>query len=200
MIAASLPVLMELKIPAVGLTAGIAAMRTPHHPYAFSVRASYADETRKLVGHVKTTAIERVAVLYTDNSFGEAVKEAMVSALQQAGLTANAFKIDAAGTDAREAVSRATDMAPQAIMLSMLSKPAVAVMAELGKTHYRGAMYAISAVDASAITLQLGDRARGLAISRAGRHGREGRGHTLTPLASRDGANTFNARDEIGMS
>jgi branched-chain amino acid transport system substrate-binding protein len=165
-VAAALPVLLELKIPAVGLTSGTAALRKPLNPYAFPVRASYADEAAKLVVHVKTVGISRIAVIYTDNPFGESVKDTLVAALRAEGMAAATVKMEPSGKDAAVAVAQALGSQPQAIFLTMLSQPAVPTLQEINKVGNRGAaLYAFSPVDATVVTGQLGGGARGLAIT-----------------------------------
>ena len=164
-VAAALPVLLELKVPAIGLTSGTDALRTPLNRYAFPVRASYADEARKLVNHVKTVNITKVSVIYTTNPFGESVKNTLLVALKDAGINAKTFKVDPAGTDAAEAARLANTDEPQAVFMTMLSQAAIPVLMEVKKTSFRGALYTFSPVDTSTITKQLGEKANGLAIT-----------------------------------
>jgi len=164
-IAAALPVLVQLKIPAVGLTSGTDALRTPLNRYAFPVRASYADEARKLVNHVKTVNISKISVIYSENPFGQSVKDSLLAALKEVGLSANAFMVDPAAKDAAVAVRQAVAGEPQAVFLTMLSQAAVPVLIELTKASFHGAQYTFSPVDTSTVTKQLGEKARGLAIT-----------------------------------
>ena len=164
-VAAALPVLLELKVPAIGLTSGTDALRTPLNRYAFPVRASYADEARKLVNHVKTVNITKVSVIYTTNAFGESVKNALISALKDAGISAKTYKLDPTGADAAEASRLANTDGPQAVFLTMLSQAAIPALTEIKKTNFRGALYTFSPVDTSTITKQLGEKANGLAIT-----------------------------------
>lgn len=164
-VAAALPVLEELKIPAVGLTSGTDALRTPHRRYVFPVRASYADEARKLVSHVKVVNISRISVLFTDNPFGKSVKDSLLSALRDGGLSATPVPMDPAAKDAAAAVRTAIGSDPQAVFLTMLSQAAVPVLKELRASGFRGSLYTFSPVDTSTITKELGQDARGLAIT-----------------------------------
>jgi ABC-type branched-subunit amino acid transport system substrate-binding protein len=164
-IAASLPVLLQLQIPAVGLTSGTDELRTPLNRFAFPVRASYASEARKLVTHVKTVGLSKISVIYSDNPFGQSVKESLLAALKHAGLTAEVFKVDPAAKEAQAAATQAVAVEPQAVFMAMLSQAAIPVLTELRKTTYRGALYTFSPVDTSAVTRQLGEKAQGLAVS-----------------------------------
>lgn len=164
-VAAALPVLLELKVPAIGLTSGTDALRTPLNRYAFPVRASYADEARKLVNHVKTVNITKASVIYSSNPFGESVKNTLLTALKDAGINAKTYKVDPTGADAAESARQANTDAPQAIFMTMLSQAAIPVLTEVKKTSFRGALYTFSPVDTTAITKQLGEKANGLAIT-----------------------------------
>ena len=164
-VAAALPVLLELKIPAVGLTSGTQALRTPLNRYAFPVRASYAVEAQKLVSHLTTIGLSRVAVIYTDNPFGISVKDTLVAKLTEVGVTAQVFKIDPAAQEAAAAVRQVVGGAPQAVFLTMLSQAAVPTLVELKKAPFHGALYTFSPVDTSTVVQQLGKSAAGLAVS-----------------------------------
>ncbi len=164
-VAAMLPVLPELKIPAVGITSGTAAVRSPYNPYVFPVRASYADEARKLVSQVQTMSIQRVAVIYTNNPFGESVKNTLVEALKKAGLTSTEFKLDVAGKDAAAVVAKVAAGNPQGVFLTMLSQPAVPAIRELKKTNASSLVYTFSPVDTTVVLKELGASAGGLSIT-----------------------------------
>ena len=164
-VAAALPVLEQLKIPAVGLTSGTAAVRAPHNPYAFPIRASYAEEAQKLVSQVKTIGVTKISVIYSDNPFGESVKNTLLEALRKEGLTALAVKVDAAGAGAAPAVGQAIANAPQAVFLTMLSQAAVPVLRELKKSDSHSLLYTFSPVDTTVVLKQLGTSASGLGIT-----------------------------------
>ena len=164
-VAAALPVLAELQIPGVGLTSGTEAVRKPFNRYAFPVRASYADEARKLVSHAKTIGITKINVIYMDNAFGLSLNGALDAAFKDAGLTAKVFKLDVAGKEAAAVAAQAAAGEPQAIFVATLAGVGVPLLKELKKVAYRGSMYAFSALDTSVITKNLGADAKGLAIS-----------------------------------
>lgn len=164
-VAAALPVLQELKIPAVGLTSGAAAVREPFNRYSFPVRASYADESARLVNHIKATGATRISVIFSDNPFGITVRDTLMVAMKKAGLTAKLVKVDPPGKEAAEAARQATADAPQAIFLTMLSQAALPVLTEVRKINAYSALYTFSPVDTTTITKQMGDKAHGLAIT-----------------------------------
>ncbi len=164
-VAAALPVLAELKIPTVGLTSGTNAVRQPFNRYAFPVRASYADEASKLVGHFKSTGISKISIVYMDNPFGESLKNALILALKDSGMSAAEFKIDIAGKTSPSVVPAAVANTPQALFIATTAQVAVPLFDELKKTTYRGATYGFSTLDASTVTKLLGPKAVGLGLS-----------------------------------
>ena len=74
-VGAALPEIEELSIPAVGLTSGSSALRTPTKHHVFPVRASYADDAANIVRHIKTLSFAKVAIIHQDNPFGELVRD-----------------------------------------------------------------------------------------------------------------------------
>jgi branched-chain amino acid transport system substrate-binding protein len=164
-VAAALPVLAQLKIPAVGLTSGAAIVRTPHNPYAFPVRASYASEARKLASQIKTIGVSKVSAIYSDNAFGESLKENLQVALRTEGIEVQFFKIDVAAATAVNVVKAAVLGEPQAVFVLTLSQVAVPVLRELKKTTSRGFLYTFSPVDTTVVLKELGAGASGLGIT-----------------------------------
>ena len=166
-VAAALPVIEELRIPTVGLTTGSPALRTPNKRYVFPVRASYADEAAYIVRHIKTLSFASVAIIHQDNPFGELVRDTLVKAFATADIkTSIDVKIAANGSDAEAAVAAAVASKPEAIFLAMLSNAAIPTMRAIKKSSLAGvSLYAISAVDASLLSKELGKDASGLGIS-----------------------------------
>jgi branched-chain amino acid transport system substrate-binding protein len=166
-VAAALPVLEELRIPAVGLTSGSPALRAPLKKYVFPVRASYVDEADYIVGHIKTLGYKRVSIIRQENPFGELVRNTLAEALNKEGIKiVGEAKLAATATDASEAVAAAVASKPDAIFLAMLSNGAVPTI-ESAKARgiLTPSLYAFSPVDASLLVGKLDKVASGLAIT-----------------------------------
>src|SRR5919106_3712744 len=69
---AHLPVVTQARVPLVGMFTGAEALRAPFNRYVFHVRASYYDETEKIVEQVLSTGGRRISVFYQDDAYGEA--------------------------------------------------------------------------------------------------------------------------------
>src|SRR5256885_10645124 len=59
---AAMPTITEAKVPLVGPFTGAELLRTPVNRYVFNVRASYYDETEKIVEQLVSTGNKKIAV------------------------------------------------------------------------------------------------------------------------------------------
>ena len=64
------PLLEEYKVPLVGPSTGAMSLHQPVHPYIFNVRSTYQREAERMVQHLATIGITRIALLNVDDSFG----------------------------------------------------------------------------------------------------------------------------------
>ncbi len=69
---AAMPTITEAKVPLVGPFTGAELLRTPVSRYVFNVRASYYDETEKIVEQLVSTGNKKIAVFYQDDAYGQA--------------------------------------------------------------------------------------------------------------------------------
>lgn len=75
---AMLPHLAQGKIVLVAPSTGAMALHTPVNPWVFNVRASYQREAEAVVRHLALTGLDKMALLYVNDSFGEdAIQGAM---------------------------------------------------------------------------------------------------------------------------
>src|SRR5205809_6200265 len=70
--AAAMPIITKAKVPLVGPFTGAELLRTPVNRYIFNVRASYYDETEKIVEQLVSTGNKKIAVFYQDDAYGQA--------------------------------------------------------------------------------------------------------------------------------
>ena len=165
-IAAAIPVITELKIPTVGLTSGTAALRANYNPYIFPVRASYAEEAKSIVTHLKLIGLTQVAIIQQDLPFGQATRDTFVAALTAAGITTfTEHKVSASGDTATATVEQMKKTNPQAVVLAMLSNAAVPVLKEMSKQVRGVSSYAFSPIDTTLVMKQTEGAAKGLGVT-----------------------------------
>src|SRR5438552_2530832 len=69
---ASKPIFTAARVPFVGPFTGAESLRNPLNRYIFNIRASYYDETDKLVGQLVGQTLDRIAVFYQNDDYGKA--------------------------------------------------------------------------------------------------------------------------------
>ncbi|HEY1287939.1 MAG TPA: ABC transporter substrate-binding protein, partial [Burkholderiales bacterium] len=69
---AAMPIFTEAKVPFFGAFTGAEVFRQPFNRYIFNVRASYYDETDKIVEQVVSTGGKNIAVFYQNDGYGQA--------------------------------------------------------------------------------------------------------------------------------
>jgi len=80
---AAVPVLTSAKVPLVGMFTGAQGLREPFNRYVFHVRASYFDETERIVQHLTTLGVKKIAVFYQNDAYGKAGFEGVTRALEK---------------------------------------------------------------------------------------------------------------------
>ena len=76
---AILPIVAEARVPLIGPSTGAMLFHRPVQKYVFNVRTAYQLEAEKLVRLLKTSGMERIAVLHVADAFGQDVMIGMKS-------------------------------------------------------------------------------------------------------------------------
>jgi len=165
--AAALPTLTEKGIPLIASTSGADAFFVKKNPLLFNLKAGYGDEIRRMMVHLKDSYTTRVGIVYIDNGFG---KEALKTA--QEAMKANGLELTALAahkedkSDIEAAVQKVADSKPAAVLALTLSGPAPDVIAAYVKTGQKTQIFALSIVAADALYKSIGDRSRGVIVTR----------------------------------
>jgi branched-chain amino acid transport system substrate-binding protein len=121
---AIVPMIEESNLPYVAPLTGASSLRKPGMRNVFHVRASYTDETQRLVQKLVGMGIKDLAIVYLDNGFGKEVLADAVQALQAQG--AKAVTQAALATDGKnlsEVVNQITAAKPGAVLLRPKKSP-----------------------------------------------------------------------------
>lgn len=162
-VGASLPILLEKKVPLVGAYTGAPILRSKHHPYFFTTQASFKDEVFYSVRNLVTLNSSRIAVVYQDNEFGKLMMPVVEAAIKEQGATlAGAAPIAIDGSDAGAAAQAVAAMRPQAVLLIAVG-PSVVGYVKANRSVVGVPIYTIST--AIGALPALGEDARGLAIT-----------------------------------
>lgn len=164
--AAVVPLIEEARIPLVAPLSGAVQLREPLRRHIFHVRASYAQEVDKMVEHVLTLGITRVAVFYDDDAFGQDVLQAVESSLSKRHMEPVARgKISRGSTDVEAAVRAVAAARPQVVICGSFGKSLVEFVTRMQLTGERPTFYALSFFTAGNSIAQLGLNARGIGVT-----------------------------------
>ncbi len=163
---ASKPIFTAAKVPFVAPFTGAESLRNPLNRYIFNVRASYFDETDKIVGQMAGQTLDRIAVFYQNDDYGKAGLAGVERAMQKRNL-----KIVATGTVERNTIDVAPAVAaigkaePQAVIMISAYKSCAAFIKAMRAANYNPQFMNVSFVGSKALAHEAGLAGRGVAIS-----------------------------------
>ena len=147
---------------------GAQDLREPMNPQIFHIRASYTDETARMVEHLQSIGLRRFAVMYQDDAFGKSGLAGAEAALQKLGMQAVAKgaydrakpeEIDAAVT----AIAAAN---PDAIIMVAVNRASAAFIKKMRAQGSKARLFSISVVNFKELLKNAGEEnARGIGIS-----------------------------------
>lgn len=161
-------VLESVKMPVVGVIPGAEPLRTPLNPFLYHVRAGDLDQYRRIVEHVLTVGMKRIAVVYADIPFGKAGLAAIESLLKVRSLTPTAGIAFPMGAeiDFRGAMDRLRQDVPDAIVLISPMFAAGQFVREYRKAGLTSPIMTLSYGAAEAICKIAGeDQAKGVGVA-----------------------------------
>lgn len=163
---AALPVLTEAKVPLIGPFTGAESLRDPFNRNIFHVRASYYDETEKIVEQLVTTGITKIAVFYQNDAYGKAGLAGVERAMKARNLAILATgTVERNTTDVAAAVKAITASRPDAIVMISAYKSIAAFVREAKKAGFNGQFHNVSFVGSKALADELKEDGIGVAIS-----------------------------------
>ena len=164
--AAVMPIFTEAKVPYFGAFTGAELLRQPFNRYVFNVRASYYDETEKIVEQLVSTGSRSIAVFYQDDAYGQAGLKGVELAMGRRNL-----KISSTGTVERntvkvgQAVKTINAAQPDAVVMIGAYKACAEFIRQMKKQGSAAQFYNVSFVGSKALADDLGNEGVGVAIS-----------------------------------
>ena len=162
------PVAATLDVPFVAPFTGAAFLREPHWPNIVNLRASYNQETEEMVERFTTDlGIERIAVLYQDDSFGRAGYDGALAALQRRGMRPVAVGLYPRNTTAvKTALLDLSKGDPEGIIMVGAYEPIASFILWARETSLVNSRFiTISFVGSNALARQLGTDGEGVYVT-----------------------------------
>ncbi len=164
--AAILPLVEKTATPLFSPFTGAEVTRTPMLPNVFNVRASYKDETEKMVQHLSTVGIKRVSVVYQANSFGKDGLAGVEAAMAKRSMKPHSVtSIESSAADAEKAASTLHDTRPEAVILITAGKPTFEFIKAYNKQRRGMQFYTLSVMGAQANIKALGSDGVGVVVT-----------------------------------
>ncbi|MDE2439567.1 MAG: ABC transporter substrate-binding protein, partial [Betaproteobacteria bacterium] len=164
--AALLPLINERAIPSLAPYTGSDELRAQKSPTTFWLRASYGDETEKIIDQLTTLGINKIAVFYQDDAFGKSGLSGVEKALAKRNLKVVAVgAFDKTKNDVHDAVKTIGAADPQGIVMISTYKPTAAFVREMRQAGKQSQFFALSVVGYKALQAEMGQSAAGIAIA-----------------------------------
>ncbi len=161
------PVAAEDGVPYVAPFTGAAFLRNPEWENVVNFRASYNQETEEMVSRLtEDLGIERIAVLYQDDSFGRAGYHGAKRALERRDMTAVSIGVYPRNTTAvKTALLDLRRGDPEAVIMVGAYQPVAALIAWAKYTGLDAVFITISFVGSNALAEELGPDGAGVFVT-----------------------------------
>jgi branched-chain amino acid transport system substrate-binding protein len=161
-------ILSDNRIALLAPYTGAEDLRTPVNPYLFHLRASYTDETARMVEHLHTLGLRKFAVFYQNDGFGKSGLAGAEAALTKLNLkavaTGNYDRTKPEDIDTAAAGIMAGN--PDAVIMVAVNKASSALIKKLRASESKARLFSISVVNFKELLKNTGEElARGVGIA-----------------------------------
>jgi branched-chain amino acid transport system substrate-binding protein len=163
---ALLPLIDETNLPYVAPLTGASSLRKSGARNVFHVRASYTDETQRLMAKVVGMGINNIAIIYLDNGYGKEVLGDAQRTLAVSGVKPVAeLALALDGKNIDDVVARTIASKPSAVFLGTAGAASAGLVLALKKASALMPIAGLSATFTAEGIAQLGKLASGIAIA-----------------------------------
>ncbi len=161
-----LPLVEKNKVPLFAPASGDMATREPVSRYVFNIRASYVEETEKIVEQLTRRGLTKIALFYQNDAYGRAGLAGLERALRQRKSNILIFgSTDRNSTNVASSAQTIAKSGAQAVIISSGANTASAFIKEMKKFGSGAQFCLLSSVGAKTLAAQLGDDGRGVEVS-----------------------------------
>jgi ABC-type branched-subunit amino acid transport system substrate-binding protein len=164
---AVVPITAEAGVPFIGPFTGVEALRNPYKPNVVNVRASYFQETEEWIERLtKDLKIERISILFQDDSFGRAGLAGVQKAMEKRNMKlASEGTFERNTTAVRSALLEIRKGNPQAVVMVGPYKPCAEFIKLARQVKMDAVFVNISFVGSNALAEELGDAGEGVVVT-----------------------------------
>lgn len=163
---AAMPIFTEAKVPLIGPFTGAEALRNPVNRYIFNVRASYYDETEKIVEQLVSTGNHKIAVFYQDDAYGQAGLKGVQIAMDKRNMKIVALgKVERNTVKVQDAVKTINAVQPDGVVMISAYTSIAEFVREMKSAGSTTQFHNVSFVGSTALADALKGEGYGVAIS-----------------------------------
>jgi len=164
--AAAMPIFTQAKVPLVGPFTGAEVLRDPVNRYIFNVRASYYNETEKIVEQLVSTGNHKIAVFYQDDAYGQAGLKGVEIAMGKRNLKIVALgKVERNTIKVEDAVKAINVVQPDGVVMISAYTSITEFVRQMKRSGSSTQFHNVSFVGSKALADSLKDEGYGVAIS-----------------------------------
>lgn len=161
-----LPLLADRKVPLVAPSTGAMVLHDPVNPWVFNVRTTYQREVIKAIEHLVGLGLSRIAVMYTDDSFGADGASGAAKGFAKQNLKPlwqEKFPRD--NPDLESLVQRVKQSDAQAVLVIASASNVAATIKGIRGTGSKAQIVTLSNNASDGFIKLLGDQARGVIVT-----------------------------------
>lgn len=161
-----LPLVEKNKVPFIAPASGDMATREPFSRYIYNIRASYSEETEKIVEQLTRRGLTKIALYYQNDAYGRAGLAGLEQALRARKSNILIFgSTDRNSTNVASSAKTISKSGAQAVIISAGAVTAGAFIKEMKKLGSTAQFCLLSSVGAMTLAAQLGNEGRGVEVS-----------------------------------
>ena len=163
----AVPIAFEAGVPYIAPFTGAELLRDPELVNVINLRASYFQETEEMVERLTTDlGVERIAVLYQDDSFGRAGYNGVRLALEKRNMKMVAIGVYTRNTTAvKAALLDLRRGEPEAVIMIGAYQPVATLIKWARKTNFDPIFMTVSFVGSNALAQELGPEGLGVFVT-----------------------------------
>ncbi len=163
---AALPIFTQAGVPFIAPFTGANSLREPFNRNIVNLRASYDNETEKLVEHLVTTSVTKIAVFHQNDAYGNAGLAGVKRAMGKRNLPVVAIAtVERNSTDVQAAMTTLMAARPDAIVQVSAYASSASLIKEMRRAGYGGQFLNVSFVGSKALADALGKDGAGVIVS-----------------------------------
>ncbi len=163
---ASMAAVSQAQIPFFAPFTGAQSLREPFNRNIFHIRASYFEETEKIVEHLTTLSVKRIAVFYQNDAYGKTGLDGVMRALKKRNLEIiGEGTVERNSVDVADAVNKIKKSDAQAVIMISAYTSCAAFIKAMKAQGAQPMFWNISFVGSQALARELGPDGVGVQVS-----------------------------------